>query len=121
DTILFTFDGRRQLSEFNEKVNVHARFENTVIYPEDLALFAPAAKRLTQPIVLNGLFNGRINDFKMTEMVVETGNTVLKGSLDMEGLPLLSETFTILNLQHSTLDFRDLEGILGEKALGHLK
>lgn len=121
DTILFTFNGRRELDEFNEKVNIHAHFENTVIHPEDLALFAPAAGRLTQPVVLNGSFNGRINDFKLTGMELRTGNSVLKGSLDMEGLPLLSETFTILELKNSTLDFTDLQGILGEAALDRLK
>ena len=121
DTILFTFNGRRELNDFNEKVNIHAHFENTVIYPEDLALFAPDAGRLTKPLTLNGLLNGRINDFKLTEMELATGNTVLRGALDMEGLPLLSETFTILELKNSTLDFNDLQGILGQKALDHLK
>jgi hypothetical protein len=121
DTILFTFNGKRELNEFNEKVDIHAHFENTVIYPEDLAFFAPQARRLTQPVVLNGLFNGRINDFRLTEMELVTGNTILKGSLDMEGLPVLSETFTILELKNSSLDFNDLQGILGKNALELLK
>jgi hypothetical protein len=121
DTILFTFDGRRQLNEFNEKVNVHANFTNTIIYPEDLALFAPEAGRLSKPLVLNGIFDGRVNNFKLTDMEIVSGNTVLRGSLDMEGLPLLSETFTILELKNSTLNFEDLRGILGEQALDRLK
>ena len=120
DTVLFTYNGRRELNEFNEKVNIHATLKNTVIYPEDLALFAPEAKRLTQPVVVNGIFNGRINDFKLTEMELQTGNSTMKGSLDMEGLPFLSETFTILELKNSVLDFRDLKGILGEQALDRL-
>ena len=120
DTVLFTFNGKRELNEFNEKVNIHARLKNTVIYPEDLALFAPEARRIAQPVVVNGIFNGRINDFKLTEMELETGNSVLKGSLDMEGLPYLSETFTILELKNSTLDFKDLQGILGKQALERL-
>ncbi|MEX2235476.1 MAG: translocation/assembly module TamB domain-containing protein [Cyclobacteriaceae bacterium] len=121
DTVLFTFNGRRELNDFNEKVNVHANFKNTVIYPEDLALFAPEARRLTRPFVLNGVFDGRINNFKLTEMELITGNSVLKGALDMEGLPLLSETFTILELKNSTLDFEDLKGILGPQALDRLR
>lgn len=120
DTVLFTFNGKRQLNEFNEKVNIHARLKNTIVYPEDLALFAPEAARLTQPVRVHGVFNGRINDFKVTEMELQTGNSLLKGSLDMEGLPLLSETFTILELKNSTLDFRDLKGIVADKALDQL-
>ena len=121
DTILFTFNGQHELSDFNEKVNIHANFKNTLLYPEDLAIFAPEAGRLTKPVVLNGVFNGRINNFTLTEMEVATGNTLLKGSLDMEGLPLLSETFTILELKNSTLDFKDLKGILGQEALERLR
>ncbi len=120
DTVVFTFNGQQELQNFNEKVNVHADFRNTVIYPEDLALFAPEARQLTKPFTLNGVFNGRINNFKLTNMELSTGNSVLKGSLDMEGLPLLSETFTILDLKNSTLDFQDLNGLLGKEALARL-
>lgn len=121
DTVLFTFNGQRELSEFNEKVNIHASFKNTLLYPEDLAMFVPAANRLTKPLLLNGILDGRINNFKLTEMELGIGNSVLKGSLDMEGLPLLSETFTILKLNNSTLDFGDLREIIGEQALERLK
>lgn len=121
DTILFRFNGRRELNDFNEKVDIHANFRNTVIDPQDLALFAPEAKNLTRPIVVNGVFNGRINNFKLTEMELVTGNTVLKGSLDMEGLPLLSETFTILDLKNSTVDLMDFDGILGDQVLDRLR
>ena len=117
DTVLFTFNGKSELNNFNEKVNIHATLKNTIIYPEDLALFAPHAGKLRQPISVNGVFNGRINDFKLTEMELQTGNSLIKGSLDMEGLPLLSETFTILELKNSTLDFNDLKGILDDNAL----
>ncbi|MGC1241608.1 MAG: translocation/assembly module TamB domain-containing protein [Chryseosolibacter sp.] len=121
DTVLFTFNGQRELSEFNERVNIHAHFKNTLLYPEDLALFVPAAGRLKQPVVLNGRMDGRISNFKLVDMELATGNTLLKGSLDMEGLPLLSETFTILELKNSTLDFPDLRGIIGEQALERLR
>jgi len=120
DTVLFTFNGRRELNDFNEKVNIHANLQSTLLYPEDLALFFPEAERLTQPLLINGSFNGRISDFKLTNMELRTGNSELKGSLDMEGLPDLSETFTILELKNSTFDFRDLKGLLGPNALEHL-
>lgn len=120
DTVVFTYNGRRELNDFNEKVNIHAHFRNTVLHPADLALFFPGADRLTQPIDLHGHFNGRVNDFKLTDMEVRSGNSVLKGSLDMEGLPVLAETFTIVELKNSTLDFGDLKGLVGENALERL-
>jgi hypothetical protein len=120
DTVLFSFESQRQLSEFNEKVNIHAHLKNTILYPEDLELFFPAASRLSQPLVVAGDFNGRVSDFKLTGMELQIGNSILRGSLDMEGLPYLSETFTIAELKNSSLEFRDLRGILGEKALERL-
>lgn len=117
DTVLFTFNGQQELRDFNEKVNVHANLRNTIIYPEDLALFAPEARTLSMPFTVNGSFNGRISNFKLTNMELTTGHTVLKGSLDMEGLPVLGETFTILDLKNSTLDFEDLKGIVTPVAL----
>ncbi|HET7178366.1 MAG TPA: hypothetical protein VFI14_01515, partial [Chryseosolibacter sp.] len=117
DTVLFTFNGQQELRDFNEKVDVHANLRNTIIYPEDLALFAPEARTLSMPFTVNGSFNGRISNFKLTNMELTTGHTVLKGSLDMEGLPVLGETFTILDLKNSTLDFEDLKGIVAPAAL----
>src|SRR5690606_20923641 len=68
DTVLFSFDGKQQLSEFNEKVDIHAHLENTVLYPEDLALFFPGASTLMQPLAVTGDLNGRVSDFKLTNM-----------------------------------------------------
>jgi hypothetical protein len=117
DTIIFTFNGQDELSEFVSKVNIHANLQNTIIQPKDLALFAPAANQLTQPLFVNGIFNGRINNFKLTNMDVGTGKTSLRGALDMEGLPDITETFIILDLKDSRLDFQDLSFLFKEQTL----
>lgn len=115
DSIVFTYNGQRELSDFVEKVNVHAKLRNTILQPRDLALFAPQVKNMTHPIYLSGNFNGRINNFKFTQMEVNTGSTVLRGSVDMEGLPDINETFIILDLKDSRLEFADL-GFAMDKA-----
>ena len=43
----------------SSKVRIHANFNNTIIDPKDLALFAPGVERIEQPIQLSGVFNGR--------------------------------------------------------------
>src|SRR5688572_31061026 len=53
---------------------------------------------------VSGTFNGRVNKFKYTQMEVDIGRSRLMGSLEMEGLPNINETFIILNLRNSTLD-----------------
>ena len=120
DTIIFTFNGQRELSDFIEKVNVHANFSETLLQPEDLALFAPQAGRMTKPIKLSGIFNGRVNDFRLTEMEISSGNSQLRGSLDMDGLPDLDETFIILNLKNSHLDFGDLDFAINPNIMARL-
>ena len=120
DSILFTFNGQSELSDFIPKVSIHASLQNTVLEPKDLALFAPEAGKMTEPIKLSGIFNGRINNFKFTSMEIGTGNTILRGSLDMEGLPDINETFIILNLKNSKLDFSDLSFAIHNDVMSRL-
>jgi hypothetical protein len=120
DSIIFTFNGKGQLSDFIEKVNIHGNLKNTLIQPRDLALFAPEVNRMTQPIRLNGIFNGKVNNFRFTNMEVTTGNTVLRGSLDMEGLPDITETFITLELKNSQLEFSDLSFVINPNFMNRL-
>jgi hypothetical protein len=120
DSIIFTFNGQQELSDFIDKVQIHARLDNTIIQPKDLAHFAPDAERLTQPIKLSGVFIGKIHNFKFTEMEVGMGNTTLRGSVDMEGLPDINETFIILELKNSRIDFTDFAFAINPNAMERL-
>jgi hypothetical protein len=120
DTIIFRFKGQDQLSDFVPNVNVHANLHNTIIRPKDLSLFAPDASRLTQPIYVSGVFNGRINKFKLSKMEIGTGRSILRGSLDMDGLPDINETFIVLGLKNSRLDFKDLSFLFNDQVLARL-
>ncbi len=120
DTIIFKYDSQLDLNDFIEKVQVHAVFKNTVIDPNDLALFAAGAEKLKQPFHLDGVFNGRVNNFKLTEMELGIGNTHLVGSLNMDGLPAINETFIMVNLRKSTLDPRDIAFLFNDEANNRL-
>jgi hypothetical protein len=120
DTIILKFNGQDELNDFIPKVTIHANLHNTIIRPEDLALFAPAASRLTQPLYVSGVFDGRINKFKLSKMEVGTGRTILRGSLDMDGLPDVDETFIFLRLKNSRLDFGDIAFLFNDKVVDRL-
>jgi hypothetical protein len=120
DTIVFNFNSQADLSDFVNKVKVEAHFDKTVIHPNDLALFAPAARRLDLPLVLSGTMNGSISDFRFSEMEIRSGNTLLLGSIDMEGLPDLKETFIQLSLKDSRVDFDDISFLFTEATLKRL-
>jgi hypothetical protein len=121
DTIIFSFNRQLDLNDFIDKVKVHAHFSNTIINHNDLALFAPGIERLGQPIHLSGTVNGKVNNFKVNDMDVALGNTRLKGSLDMDGLPTVNETFIILNVDESQFNPDDLAFILDEPVLQRLR
>src|SRR5690606_41262119 len=48
-------------------------------------------------------------------------NTRLLGKLDLDGLPNIEETFIIVNLRNSQLDFEDLSFLFSEEALDRLR
>jgi hypothetical protein len=127
DTILFKFDTPDALEDFNNQVRITANLNNTIIYPEDLAHFAPEATQLKLPITISGKIQGRINNFRLTNMDLQTGSTRLQGSISMDGLPDFNETFIVLKLNDSELLLNDIDFLFNEatnarlQALGALR
>lgn len=108
DTIAFKYKSMLDLNDFNNKVNVDLRLKKTIIDPADLALFAPQATVLKSPLHLSGNIKGKINRFTYRNMRIDMGNTSLAGSLDMDGLPSINETFIELKLKQGVLDINDI-------------
>jgi TamB, inner membrane protein subunit of TAM complex len=107
DTVIFTFKSQRDFNDFNNKVNFTGLLKNTFLHPADLELFAPGAKAIRQPVTLSGKLTGRVNRLHYSNMDVKIGNTSLYGSLDLDGLPSINETFITLNLNRSRVDIDD--------------
>jgi hypothetical protein len=120
DTLIFNYNSQADLGDFVNKVKVEAHFDKTVIHPNDLALFAPAARRLSLPLVLSGTMKGSMSDFRFSDMEIQSGNSVLFGSIDMEGLPDLKETFIQLSLRNSRVNFNDISFLFSEATLKRL-
>lgn len=120
DTVIFTYNSQRDLNDFVNKVKVYAHLENTIIYPKDLALFAPATERIGKPVTLKGTMNGPVRKFRFSDMEAAMGNTRLLGDLEMDGLPDINETFIILNLKNSQIDFEDFNFLFNDKVMTRL-
>lgn len=121
DTIIFRYESQLDLNDFTNKVTVHANFSDAVINPRDLTLFAPLPDKLIAPVSLNGSFNGKINRFRFTNMNIQVGDTHLQGALEMDGLPDITETFILLNLRESQINFTDLAFVFSENIIARLK
>lgn len=120
DTLVFIYESQVDLNDFVNKVKINAHLKNTLLHPKDLALFAPDADRLQLPILINGNFNGRVNNFRFTEMQMKAGTTLLQGSVRMDGLPNFNETFIELNLKYSKINLAELGFILSENTTKRL-
>lgn len=114
DSIVFHYNSELDLDDFVNNVTVVAHLQKTRIEPSDLALFAPDASKIGKPVFVSGEMKGRVNDFRFNDMEISIGSTVLKGSLAMDGLPNLYETFIELNLHHSKLNVRDFDFVIQE-------
>ena len=114
DTIIFKYKSQADLSDFIDKVTVHAHLSNTRLYPEDLSLFTTGLEKMRSSILLNGSFNGKINHFSFSPMDVSIGASKITGRLEMDGLPSINETFINARLTPSTVVIRDLDFFLPE-------
>jgi hypothetical protein len=121
DSIVFTYKRQRDLNDFNNLVNMSMRLRETILDPHDLALFAPGAERIGQPVRLSGNISGRVKRLSYKKMNVQFGRTRLAGNLEMDGLPAFNETFIKLSLTHGTIDINDLQFAFGDVVFSRLK
>ena len=121
DTIILHYQKQTDLNDFVNKVNIAAKLKGTVIHPEDLALFTSGTKALTQPLYLGGTINGKLKRFSYQNMRVGIGKTVLAGSLLMDGLPAINETFINLSLREGHFNINDLQFLFPARIFNQLK
>ncbi len=121
DSVIFTFQNQLALNDFNNAVDIHAKFKNTILEPKDLALFARGVERITEPIRLEGKFSGKVKKLTVNDLNLNFGNTSLNGALTMDGLPAIQETFINLNLKSSKVDINDLSGFIPTNTFTQLK
>jgi hypothetical protein len=126
DTVIFSYNSQRDLNDFNNKVVFKALLKDTYLHPADLELFAPGASAIGQPMTLSGKLSGKVTRLNYTNMDVKVGNTSLTGSLALDGLPSINETFITLKLGKSKVDINDLRFAFDDfvyqrlKALGNV-
>jgi len=121
DTVIFTYESQLALSDFNRAVNIEASIKNSILDPGDLALFVPQAKKLNNSFKIDSEINGKIESINFNNLKLVSGNTFIAGNLDMDGLPVINETFINLRLRPSDIDINDLQFILPPKAFSQLK
>lgn len=91
----------KDMSSFIHNVTLEAKFKESVITSDDLAIFAPQLKNWKRTFFIDGNAVGTIDNFTIKKMKVKTGNSLVEGDLTMRGLPDINTTyidFTATNL-----------------------
>src|SRR5258705_1539251 len=113
DTVIFTYQSQDDLSDdFNKKVNIRAKFKNTILDPHDLSFFTYGLAPLPHPVRLSGVFTGKISRFTFSQMDVAWGNSRIVGRMSMDGMPNINETFTDLKIKEGIIDQSDIRFLL---------
>ena len=95
----FSFtDFKKDVSDFIHKINMQAKFNNTKISIADIAYFAPTIQQtLKNDININGNSAGTVSNFSIKDANIISGNTSIKGSITMNGLPNINNTYINFN------------------------
>lgn len=105
----FRYNAYEDILDFNNKVQMRARFDKTKVEMADIAYFAPALEGIQKSLILSGNISGRVNDLKGKKLDILLGSSSeFHGNLDIVGLPNIEETFIHLNVDRLTTNRNDL-------------
>ncbi|MCE7993133.1 MAG: hypothetical protein HEP71_14195 [Roseivirga sp.] len=117
DSVVFRHEKASDMSDFINKVNISANFDESIIHTKDLSLFAPELASYDEQVELSGYFTGTVRSFFSENFKIAfSDNTRLQGSMDIEGLPLIDETIFDITLNDSRLKSTDLQNYISPQA-----
>ncbi|MDX5436401.1 MAG: hypothetical protein LPK03_04365, partial [Pontibacter sp.] len=116
--IRFDYNTFGNFTEFIDSVTMTAELQNSKVYSQDIAVFAPQLREYNENLLVNSLeLKGLVNNFSATNVDLEYGrNTHIVGRISADGLPNFEETFANLRLQPSTISAEDLRQFLPQDA-----
>lgn len=114
DQLTFTYRGYPRLTYFIDSVYMTARLDESLINVNDLAYFAHNLNPyILNNIKISGEAKGYVRRLKVRNFDMRTGkNTLLKGNVDITGLPDWQSSFTDLDLSEFRTDMADIGRIL---------
>ena len=96
------------LNSFMHNVSLDARFDNSIINSNDLALFAPATKFWNRVFSINGNITGPVDNLSGKKLLIKSGNSILDGDLALRGLPDFNNTFIDLKSNDLQTNYQEL-------------
>jgi hypothetical protein len=105
----FDYEDISALRDFNREVDILAQLDEAVLDIRDLGYFSDNVPPIDDRIYLSGKIIGKINSLFSEELLLRFGErSALFGKFDIEGLPLVDETYFNLSLINSIISSEDL-------------
>lgn len=97
------------LSQFADRVQIEALFENSVISSNDLAYFVPSLTNWNRNIKLAATIKGTVNELSATHLTIGAGaETSLQGSVLLEGITDPETAFIDFEATRLSSSYEDL-------------
>ena len=93
DHVKFSYATITDMADFNTKTYITGSLDSSFVDLKDITHFAPALKDYPYRVSLSGKVNGTVSKFNISRLQIYSGNSYLKGSLHMDGLPDFSKTY----------------------------
>ena len=105
----FTYDNLKAFNDFLDEVHYDATFNETNLEMSDIGYFAPVMFSMTDLIRISGYFSGCVSNFRGRNFDLLFGqNTHFSGSVQMNGLPDITETFIHADLKEFKTSASDI-------------
>ena len=100
------------MANFLHNIKIDARFDNSEVSSDDIAFFAPDLKTWKRNFKLKGIFKGTVNDFTAKQMNIRSGNSMLEGDIELNGLPDINNTYIDLKSNNLQTNYSDITTII---------
>lgn len=96
-------------SDFIDKVKMKILVLQSDVLMSDIGFFVPSLIGWNEHVKLQGTVAGRVSSLRLNDFFLRIGNnTLLNGTIEMEGLPEIENTFIYADLHQFTSDYYDL-------------
>ncbi|HRY32737.1 MAG TPA: translocation/assembly module TamB domain-containing protein [Bacteroidales bacterium] len=117
--LAFSYKSAQDFNDFVNRVGINAAFLPSDLDMRDLVYFAPSLAGLENRLMLEGSVEGRINNLKIKDLVINYGTfSKFSGDIRLSGLPVIEETFIQVSVKNLYTNHYDLSTIrAGSKTL----
>lgn len=109
DYFAMNFRDFSDMANFISRVRMNADFDKSRVSSHDIAFFAPSLRDWNMNFLVSGQASGSVDNMEGKKLHIDAGtNTHLHGSITIDGLPDISNTFMDLKADRLITNNRDL-------------